>query len=131
MSAPGTIRFVNMTPSPVQFYWINYDGDRQPSEFVPAWSDWCCGGTSQFDVFVATDAKLGGCVIRTLKSFGTNPIRTSFRSPWQKGYASHCTSFVRFDRTSEKRFRFDSLLPCLLTGGSSPGCSYRHSFLSL
>jgi len=51
--------------------------------------------------------------------------------PQYKGYASHCTSFVGFDRTSEKRRRFQSLLPCFLTGGSSPGCSYRHSFLSL
>ncbi len=48
-----------------------------------------------------------------------------------KGYASHCTSFVRFGATSEKRRRFSSLLPCFLIGGSSPGCSYRHSFLSL
>jgi len=50
---------------------------------------------------------------------------------WDKGYASHCTSFARFDGTSGKRLRFDSLLPCFLTGGWSPGGSYRHSFLSL
>ena len=31
-------------------------------------------------------------VIETVKSFGIQPKRTSFRSPWQKGYASHCTS---------------------------------------
>jgi hypothetical protein len=58
----GTIRFVNMTPSPVQFYWIHYEVERQPSELVPAWSDWCCGGTSQYDVFVATDADTGECL---------------------------------------------------------------------
>jgi hypothetical protein len=49
----------------------------------------------------------------------------------RKGYASHCTSFVGFGATCGKRRRFESLLPCFLTGGSSPGCSYRHSFLSL
>lgn len=49
----------------------------------------------------------------------------------EKGCASHCTSFARFDGTSEKRRRFDSLLPCFLAGGSSPGGSYRHSLLSL
>jgi putative NADPH-quinone reductase len=48
-----------------------------------------------------------------------------------KGYASHCTSFVGFGATCGKRRRFESLLPCFLTGGSSPGGSYRHSFLSL
>ena len=51
--------------------------------------------------------------------------------PQGKGYASHCTSFVGFDATCGKRRRFESLLPCFLSGGSSPGCSYRHSFLSL
>jgi transposase InsO family protein len=51
--------------------------------------------------------------------------------PQGKGYASHCTSFVGFGATCGKRRRFESLLPRFLTGGSSPGCSYRHSFLSL
>jgi hypothetical protein len=50
---------------------------------------------------------------------------------FDKGYAAHCTSFVGFGATCGKRRRFESLRPCFLTGGSSPGCSYRHSFLSL
>ena len=66
-----------------------------------------------------------------LKASSVNVIRLPARSPNLKGYASHCTSFVRFGATSGKRRRFDSLRPCFLTGGSSPGCSYRHSFLSL
>ncbi len=53
------------------------------------------------------------------------------RKPNQKGYASHCTSFVGFGATSGTRRRFDSLRPMLLTGGLSPGRSYKHSFLSL
>ncbi len=53
------------------------------------------------------------------------------RSPNLKGYASHCTSFVGFDVTARKRRRSESFLPWVLTGGPSPGCSYRHSFLSL
>ena len=52
-------------------------------------------------------------------------------SPWEKGYASHCTSSVRFGSRLRKRRRFESFRPCALTGGSSPGCSYKHSFLSL
>ena len=51
--------------------------------------------------------------------------------PQTKGYASHCTSSVRFDGISGKRRRFERFRPWTLTGGSSPGCSYRHSFLSL
>lgn len=49
----------------------------------------------------------------------------------EKGYASHCTSFMSFDATSGKRRRCLSFLPWFLIGGSSPGCSYRHSLLSL
>ena len=49
----------------------------------------------------------------------------------EKDYAAHCTSFVGFGTTSGKRRRFESFRPCCLTGGSSPGCSYKHSFLSL
>jgi len=52
-------------------------------------------------------------------------------APQGKGYVSHCTSFVGFGATSGKRRRFESFRPCCLTGGSSPGCSYKHSFLSL
>ena len=48
-----------------------------------------------------------------------------------KDYASYCTSFVRFGLTSGKRCRRESFRPWILTGGWSPGCSYRHSFLSL
>ncbi len=67
----------------------------------------------------------------SIKAFGLRVLKSPPRSPMAKGYASHCTSFARFDASSEKRLRFDSLLPCFLTGGSSPRGSYRHSFLSL
>ena len=60
-----------------------------------------------------------------------DPVRTSFRSPWQKDYASHCTSWVRCDTTSLARRRCDSFTPWAFRGGLSPGCSYRQSFLSL
>ena len=50
---------------------------------------------------------------------------------WDKGYASHCTSSVRSGTTLRKRRRSESFRPCVLTGGSSPGCSYKHSFLSV
>jgi len=68
---------------------------------------------------------------RLLKRWGVEMLTSPPYYPQYKGYASHCTSFVGFDATSGKRRRFVSFLPCLLTGGSSPGCSYRHSFLPL
>jgi transposase len=49
----------------------------------------------------------------------------------EKGYASHCTSFERFGSTLGKRNRLESFRPWALTGGSLPGCSYKHSFLSV
>jgi putative transposase len=43
--------------------------------------------------------------------------------PWDKGYASHCTSFARCGVSWESAARFDNLIPCRLTGGLSPGFS--------
>jgi len=62
---------------------------------------------------------------------GIKQVKTAPRSPWQKGYASHCTSSVRLGSMSRTRRRFESFRPCALTGGLSPGCSYKRSFLSL
>ena len=39
------------------------------------------------------DAKFSADVARTVKQSGTEPIRTAFRSPWQKDYVSYCTSW--------------------------------------
>lgn len=70
--------------------------------------------------------------VRTiLEPAGVTPIRLPAKSPNLKGYASHCTSLVGSGTSSEKRRRLDSLRPWVFTGGSSPGCSYRHAFLSL
>ena len=52
-------------------------------------------------------------------------------SPWEKDYASHCTSCVRCDTTSLASRRRDSFMPWAFRGGLSPGCSYRQWFLSL
>ena len=56
------IRFVNVTPRTLQFYWIDFSGVRQPSATLPPFSDWCCGGTSEYHVFVATDADTRECL---------------------------------------------------------------------
>ena len=50
--------------------------------------------------------------------------------PAGKGYASHCTSLVRWRATSRIRRRSESLRPCCLVGGL-PESSYRQQFRSL
>jgi putative transposase len=69
------------------------------------------------------DAKFGAEVVSAVKDMGSEPTRTAFRCPWQKDYASHCTSWVRCDTTSLARRRCDSFTPWDFLGGLSPGCS--------
>jgi len=45
-------------------------------------------------------------------------------NPYDKDYASHCTSSIRCDTTLVTD-RWDSLTPCAFRGGLAPGCSYR------
>jgi hypothetical protein len=52
-------------------------------------------------------------------------------NPYDKDYASHCTSSVRCATTSSAGLLWDSLMPWAFRGGLSPGCSYKQSFLSL
>ena len=66
-----------------------------------------------------------------LKATGLKPKRTSRQAPWQKGYASYCTSRAPGATTSPMTLRSDSFTPCALRGGWLPGCSNKHSFLSL
>jgi hypothetical protein len=77
------------------------------------------------------DSKFDADVIAFLKATGLRPKRMSVQAPWQKDYASHCTSWVPCATTSFARRRLDSFTPCVLRGGLSPGCSNRQSFLSL
>ena len=77
------------------------------------------------------DSKFSIAFRNLLKDAGVEVVRLPYRSPNLKGYASHCTSFVRSGTTLIKRRRSESFRPRFLTGGSSPGCSYKHSFLSL
>jgi hypothetical protein len=76
------------------------------------------------------DAKFCADVMSAIRKNATEPVRTAFRSPWQKGYASYCTSCVPCMTFSGKRHRSESLIPCALRGGFGPGSSYSHSFSS-
>ena len=79
---------------------------------------------SRFLIF-DRDAKYGEYVHAAVRALNMSPVRTSFASPWQKDYASHCTSWVRCDTTLFARRRWDSFTPWAFRGGLSPGCSYR------
>jgi putative transposase len=78
---------------------------------------------SQFTATEFTDAVLAqGC-----------QLSMDGRGAWRdKGYVSHCTSFVRSRSSAPpSRRRRESLAPCILRGASSRNGSYRDSFLSL
>jgi len=66
-----------------------------------------------------------------LKANGCQISMSHKASPWEKAYASHCTSCARCATTSETGRLFDSLTPGAFRGGFVPGCSYRQSFLAL
>jgi putative transposase len=63
------------------------------------------------------DAKFNGEVLEFLQAAGLKPKRTSVQAPWQKGYASHCTSWVRCATNSLARRRWESFTPWALCGG--------------
>ena len=66
-----------------------------------------------------------------LKNNGIQISMSRKANPWDKGYASYCTSCEPCTTFSGKRRLSDSLVPWALLGGSGPGSSYRNRFLSL
>ena len=67
-----------------------------------------------------------------LAEAGIEPSVGSKGDSDDKGYVSHCTSFVRSRSSAPpSRRRRESLAPCILRGASSRNGSYRDSFLSL
>ena len=57
-------------------------------------------------------------------AMGVRILRTPFKSPMSKDYASHCTSLAGSGGTAGMRRRWDNFTPWALRGGWSPGCSY-------
>jgi transposase InsO family protein len=66
-----------------------------------------------------------------LKASGITISMSRRGNPYDKGYASYCTSCEPCTTFSGKRHRSESLVPCALRGGFGPGSSYSHTFLSL
>ncbi len=69
--------------------------------------------------------------IDLLKQYGMVISMSRRGNPYDKGYASYCTSCEPCTTFSGKRRLSDSLVPWALRGGSGPGSSYRNRFLSL
>ena len=77
------------------------------------------------------DTKFSEAFRFLLEDSGVKSVRLPARSPNLKGYASHCTSLVRFVMTLAHCLLSLSLRPCILDGAFLPGFSYKHSPLSL
>jgi putative transposase len=66
-----------------------------------------------------------------LKEHGVRISMSRKGNPYDKDYASYCTSSIRWGTTSPATARFDNLMPIAFRGGLAPGCSYKQSFLPL
>ena len=72
------------------------------------------------------DGIYGARFQRRVTNLGLEQVLTAPRSPWQKDYASHCTSLAGSGVNSGRRL-WESLTPWALRGGCAPGCSYSQS----
>jgi transposase InsO family protein len=66
-----------------------------------------------------------------LKEHGARISMSRSGNPYDKAYASHCTSFAHCVATRFAGTLFANLTPWAFLGGLSPGCSYKQSFLPL
>ena len=67
-------------------------------------------------LFRDNDGIYGNGVKAFLKRCGIEEVRTAYRSPWQKDYASYCTSLVLSVVNLFKSFLSDNFVPCIFTG---------------
>lgn len=109
----------NVTQHPTSSWIVQQLREAFPFEWAPKY------------LIFDRDAKYGVEVVAAVRSLPIKPVRTPLGSPWQKDYASYCTSLVRLEWFSISRGLSESFTPCILRGGCSPGSSYKHSFLSL
>ena len=72
-----------------------------------------------------------GDYVRMLRKHQIIPSMSRPANPYDKAYASYCTSCKPCAALLSKRRRFASLTPGALRGGSGPGSSYNHASLSL
>jgi len=66
-----------------------------------------------------------------LREYGVTTSMSRRGNPYDKAYASHCTSFAHCITTRLAGTLFEYFTPWAFGGGFSPGCSYKQSFLPL
>lgn len=69
--------------------------------------------------------------VQRLEACGAHLSMSRPASPWEKAYASYCTSCEPQTTFSGKSRRLASLTPCAFRGGLGPGSSYSQSSRSL
>jgi hypothetical protein len=67
------------------------------------------------------DAVYGVVFSSRAQTMGIHEVKTAPRSPWQKAYASHCTSLQPWGTISAAGRRRDSFTPWALLGAWAPG----------
>ena len=82
-------------------------------------------------LIIDRDAKYTARFRELVEKGATEVIRLPPFSPDLNAYASYCTSSERIVVSSGKRRRSESFAPWDLTGGLSPGCSYKQACLLL
>ena len=71
------------------------------------------------------DSIYGEKFCETAKWMGIRAVLTAPRSPWQKDYVSHCTSFVLSGMSLTSDTLRENFMPWAFFGASLPGGSYR------
>jgi len=66
-----------------------------------------------------------------LKTLGITISMSRKGDPYDKAYASHCTSFAHCGTITFAGALFENFTPWAFCGGWSPGCSYKQSLLPL
>ena len=77
------------------------------------------------------DRIFGQEFVKQVKTLGIKQVLSAPRCPWQRAYASNCTSFAHCGITMLASTLFESFTPWAFRGGFAPGCSYKQSFLPL
>jgi putative transposase len=101
-----------------------------PREFPSIKNFWECYGVPELVVVDNPPEFHSSHFERACLQIGTDIQYAKVLVPWYKAYASYCTSCEPWTMFAGKRRRAASLTPCALRGGSGPGSSYRHMFLS-
>jgi putative transposase len=109
----------NVTASPTSEWAVQQIAEAFPWDTAPGY------------VLHDRDTIYGDAFRQRVRAMAIREVLTAPRSPWQKAYASYCTSTGPCAPLLSKQRRLSSLTPWARRGGSGPGSSYSHASLSL